>query len=94
MGNILINTSYANYASPVSNVTIRIIDENGIENIYSAENGKSLPLQVTEGNYSITVSAEGFFDKVFENLIVYQDNTTIVNAILFPIYNLRLENRL
>ncbi len=94
MGNILINTSYANYASPVSDVTIRIIDENGAEQIYTAENGKSLPIQANEGVYSVVISAENFFDKFVEDLFVYENNTTIVNSILFPLYNLRLENRL
>lgn len=92
MGYFLLNVSYANYAAPIGNANIIVQSDSVSTQYISGNDGKTERIPLPSGKYSITVSAIGFFDKTFYDISITDRLTTIINAELFPLYNVQEGN--
>lgn len=93
MGNLLINVSYANFASPVAKVTARVMNQM-FEEEFFIDDGKSKLTKLPNGIYSVFLAADGFVEEVISSVKSEENTTTIANAEMFPRSILNLEGSL
>ncbi|MBQ7968618.1 MAG: carboxypeptidase regulatory-like domain-containing protein [Clostridia bacterium] len=93
VGRIVVNTRYANSASPTAEANIAVLSDGNVLDSFAVSEGKGVSKALQVGDYTLNITANGFFDTVISNINVSDGVDTVATVQLFPLYYSQKEDQ-
>ncbi|MBR5314319.1 MAG: carboxypeptidase regulatory-like domain-containing protein [Clostridia bacterium] len=87
MGKIVVNTRYANSASPTGASVVAVFLDGDLQEKFETKDGSGMSKELPLGEYSLSVVSDGFFEAFRSGVAVNAGGNTLITIQLFPLYS-------